>query len=98
MDVKFLVLTSVLISTSAGLQLEVNRLSKSLENIRASDAKAASALSKFEHDLFGRMKAEENARQAALAAQDAARRRDIDKGLNGLPTHNFRGPIYWNEQ
>ena len=55
----------------------------------------AAAIKQFERDFFARMQGAENLRKGAEAAQDAARRRNIDAGLSGLPTGNLRGPVYW---
>lgn len=85
MNFRSLIFPAAVISAAAGLQVEVTHLSKSLDALRQQDALTAKAVTKFEHDVFARQAAKENIAQAQRALEDAARRRDIDQGLNSLP-------------
>ena len=83
---------ALLILALIGLQWEVKNLENELRNLRSADAAAAAAVEKFEKDF----KADQKAALGAISEQEAARRRNIDQGLNGLPTAGFRSPVYWN--
>jgi hypothetical protein len=96
MDVKFLALAAIVVPSVTALEWQVNSLNRNLESLRATGVSQSQAIAKLEHDLFGRLNAQENAKRAASAQQDAARRRDIDQGLKRLPA--ISGPVYWNEQ
>ncbi|MBV8378959.1 MAG: hypothetical protein JO279_18355 [Verrucomicrobia bacterium] len=96
MEVKYLALAVIVVPSVTALEWQVNSLNRNLESLRATGVSQSQAIAKLEHDLFGRLNAQENAQRAALAQQDAARRGDIDQGLKGLP--QIKGPVYWNEQ
>jgi hypothetical protein len=78
------------------LQWEIANLNSELENIRRGDTALSAAFEKFENDLAAKQRAEEKAKLGALAEQEAARRKNIDAGLNALPSGSFRQPAYWN--
>ncbi len=87
---------AVLVAALLGLQAEIKNLERELRSLRLSYSATAAAIAKLERDLFAKQAADRNAAAAAAAEQDAARRRNIDQGLNALPTGNFRSPVYWN--
>ncbi|MGA8659222.1 MAG: hypothetical protein WB586_24090 [Chthoniobacterales bacterium] len=89
---------ALLIGALISLQLEIRNLNAELQKVRSGEASAtAAAVAKFERDLLAKQRADEKARLAAQAQEDAARRRNIDQGLNRLPMGNFRAPVYWPE-
>ena len=87
---------ALLILALVGLQWEVKNLEIELRNLRSAEAAAAAAVEKFEKDLLAKQRADQKAALGALSEQEAARRRNIDQGLNALPTAGFRSPVYWN--
>jgi hypothetical protein len=87
---------ALLILALIGLQWEVKNLENELRNLRSDDAAAAAAVEKFEKDFLAKQRADQKAALGALSEQEAVRRRNIDQGLNALPTAGFRSPVYWN--
>ena len=87
---------SLVVASIIGLQVEVHSLAKALAEARLESTSAAAAVEKFEKDFFANERARQKESLAARAMEDAAQRRAIDRGLNGLPVGNFRGPVYWN--
>jgi septal ring factor EnvC (AmiA/AmiB activator) len=84
---------ALLILALVGLQWEIKNLENELRNLRSADA---SAVEKLEKDFQAKQRADQKATLGALSEQEAARRRNIDQGLNALPTAGFRSPVYWN--
>ena len=84
------------ISALVGLQLEIKSVENELRIVRSADVAAAAAVGKLEKDFLAKQRADEKATLRALSEQEAARRRNIDQGLNALPTAGFRSPVYWN--
>jgi hypothetical protein len=87
---------ALLILALIGFQWEVKNLENELRNLRSDDAAAAAAVEKFEKDFLAKQRADQKAALGALSEQEAVRRRNIDQGLNALPTAGFRSPVYWN--
>jgi septal ring factor EnvC (AmiA/AmiB activator) len=87
---------ALLISALVGLQLEIRSVEKELRNVRSADEAAAAAVEKLERNFLAKQRADQKAALGALSDQEAARRRNIDQGLNALPTAGFRSPVYWN--
>jgi hypothetical protein len=87
---------ALLILALIGLQWEVKNLGNELRNLRSADAAAAAGVEKFEKDFLAKQRADQKATLGALSEQETATRRDIDQGLNALPTAGFRSPVYWN--
>jgi septal ring factor EnvC (AmiA/AmiB activator) len=87
---------ALLILAMTGLQWEIKNLENELRNLRSADAAAAAAVEKLEKDIQANQRADQKAALGTLSEQEAARRRNIDKGLSALPTAGFRSPVYWN--
>jgi hypothetical protein len=90
-------LVAVLVLLGA-IGIELKNLESKLDKLGSADSAAAAAVEKFEKDFFAKLSADEKARLAAIAEQDAARRKNIDAGLSALPSGNFRSPVYWNDK
>ena len=89
---------ALLIAMVAALQTEINNLKTQLAKMGSLDAKAAAAVKQFETDFFGKVRADEKARLAQQAMQDAQRNRALQQGLNWLPTGDMNKPVLWGEE
>ena len=89
---------ALLIAMVAALQTEINNLKTQLAKMGSLDAKAAAAVKQFETDFFAKVRADEKARLAQQAMQDAQRNRALQQGLNWLPTDDMNKPMLWREE
>ena len=89
---------ALLIAMVAALQTEINNLKTQLAKMGSLDAKAAAAVKQFETDFFAKLRADEKARLAQQAMQDAQRNRALQQGLNWLPTGDINKPVLWGEE
>ena len=90
------IICAVLVAVIGAFQWEIRNLEVKLEKVRLGDEAIVAALEKFKSDLAAKQRADEKAKLGAAAEQDAARRKNIDAGLNALPTGSFREPVYWD--
>jgi hypothetical protein len=89
---------ALLIALLAAMQTEINDLKAQQAKIGSLDAKAAAAVKQFETDFFAKLRADEKARLAQQAMQDAERNRALQQGLNWLPTGDMNKPVLWGEE
>jgi len=89
---------ALLIAMVAALQTEINNLKTQLAKMGSLDAKAAAAVKQFETDFFAKVRADEKAKLAQRAMQDAQRNRALRQGLNWLPTGDMNKPVLWGEE
>jgi hypothetical protein len=92
------VLCSALVAAIASLQWEIINLNSDLEKLRVGDLTVVAAIQKFEKDLIAKQRADEKARLAAQAIQDAQRNAALQQGLNWLPTGDMNKPVLWGDQ
>jgi hypothetical protein len=79
------------------LQLEIIDLRSQLGKVGTADSKAAAAIKQFEADFFAKVRAEEKARLAKEAVQQAERNAALQEGLNWLPTKDMDKPVLWGD-
>jgi hypothetical protein len=89
---------AVLIAVVSGLQWEIKSLQAEQERARLREGALLAAIEKFERDLLAKQRVDEKQWLAALAEQDAARRKQIDDALKALPMGSFRQPVYWDDK
>ena len=77
------------------LQVEINDLKVQLAKMGSLDAKAAAAVKQFETDFFAKLRADEKARLAREAMEQAQRNAALQQGLNWLPTRDMNKPVLW---
>jgi hypothetical protein len=80
------------------LQVEINDLKVQLAKMGSLDAKAAAAVKQFETDFFAKLRADEKARLAKEAMEQAQRNAALQQGLNWLPTRDMNKPVLWGEE
>ena len=91
-------LASIVAFVTVVAAIEINDLRVQVSKMGSFDAQAAAAVKQFETDFFAKLRADEKARLAREAMEQAQRNAALQQGLNWLPTRDMNKPVLWGEE
>jgi hypothetical protein len=91
-------LASIVAFVTVVAAIEIDGLRVQVSKMGSFDAQAAAAVKQFEADFFAKVAADEKARLAKEAMEQAQRNAALQQGLNWLPTGDMNKPVLWGEE